>query len=47
MSNADAYKNRRFLLASVGLNRTTRVVARYLDTGKSYQERYEFTTKAK
>ena len=40
MSNADA-------AASVGLNRTTRVVARYLDTGKSYQERYEFTTKAK
>jgi hypothetical protein len=40
MSNADA-------AASVGLNRTTRVVARYLDTGKSYKERYEFTTKAK
>lgn len=40
MSNADA-------AASVGLNRTTRVVARYLDTGKSYQERYEFITKAK
>lgn len=40
MSNADA-------AASVGLNRTTRIVARYLDTGKSYQERYEFTTKAK
>lgn len=32
---------------SVGLNRTTRAVARYLDTGKSYQGRYQFTTKAK
>ena len=40
MSNADA-------AASVGLNRTTRAVARYLDTGKSYQGRYQFTTNAK
>lgn len=38
MSNADA-------AASVG--RTTRAVARYLDTGKSYQGRYQFTTNAK
>lgn len=40
MSNADA-------AASVGLNRTTRAVARYLDTGKSYQGQYQFTTNAK
>lgn len=40
MCNADA-------AASVGLNRTTRAVARYLDTGKSYQGRYQFTTNAK
>ena len=40
MSNADA-------AASVGLNRTTRAVALYLETGKSYQERYQFITKAK
>lgn len=39
-NNADA-------ATSVGLIRTTRIIARYLDTGKSYKERYEFTSTAK
>ena len=41
------FKSNAYAAASIGLNRTTRIVVRYLDTGKSYQERYEFTTKAK